>query len=80
MEPVAPNALFGEPARQREGGSDLRLGMVKRRIETGDLRQGRVQLRDRRDGGEMMRLMQRSERNEASQFGNDLSVDPYRPL
>ena len=43
VESVAPNAVVGETARQREGGSDLRLGVVKGGVEAGDLRQRRME-------------------------------------
>ena len=47
VKPVPPDALGGEPARQRERGGDLRLSMVKGRVEARDLRQCRVKLRER---------------------------------
>ena len=43
METVTANSLVGQAARQSEGGGDLRLGMVEGGVETGDLRQGRVE-------------------------------------
>ena len=64
VEPVAPNSLFCQAARQSKGGGDFRLGVVEGSVEAGDLRQARVQFRKRRDGGEVMRLMERGERDE----------------
>ena len=37
-----------------------------------------MQFRDGRDGGEIMRLVQRRERHKLRQFGDDLRVDPHR--
>ena len=39
VKPVAPDALGGEPARQRERGGDFGLRMMEGRVEAGDLRQ-----------------------------------------
>ena len=80
MESVAPDSLVGQAARQREGGSDLRLGVVKGGVEAGDLRQCRMEFCNCRDGGEMMRLMQRRQWDEAGQFGDHLGIDTHRPL
>ena len=66
MKSVPPDALGGEPARQRERGGDLRLRMVKSRVEAGDLRQCGVEFRDGSDGGEVVGLMERGQRNEAA--------------
>ena len=80
VESVASNSLFGQPPRQGEGGGDLRLGVVEGSVKTRDLRQGRMQLRYRRNGCEVMRPMERSERNKPGQLSDDLSVDAHRFL
>ena len=43
VEPVTPNSIVGQAARQSEGGGDFWLGVVEGCIEAGDLRQGRVE-------------------------------------
>ena len=80
METIAAHALVGEAAWKRVDRSDLRLRLVERSIEAGDLRQRRMELRECGNGGEVMGLVQRRERNEASEFGNDLGVDQHRAL
>ena len=54
-------------------------GMMKGGVETGDLRQRGVQLRKRRNRSEMMRLMQRRQRDKTAQLGNDAFIDTDRP-
>ena len=66
VKPVPPDALGGEPMRQRERGGDLSLSMMKRRVEAGDLRQSRMKLCDGGNGGEVVGLMERGQRNEAT--------------
>ena len=44
--------------------------MMEHDVETRDLRQGRIKLREGRDGGEVMGLMERRQRNEPAQLGD----------
>ena len=78
MKPVPPDALGGEPTRQRERGGDFRLRMMERGVEARDLRQCGVKLREGSDGGEVMGLMERGQRNEAAQLGGHRRVDKNR--
>ena len=66
VKPVPPDALGGEPARQRERRGDLGLRMMKGRVEARDLRQCGVKLREGVDGGKVVGLMERCQRNEAA--------------
>ncbi len=77
VEAVAQHAGIGQRARQREDFGEARLGAMKGRIETGDLRQIRPLRRDRIDHAEIMRLMIGRKRNEAAQLGQHLRIDPY---
>lgn len=63
METVWPNALRGERARQREGARHGRHGAMERRIEAGHLRQVGLDQLQRPDRREIVRLMQRRQRN-----------------
>ena len=80
MKSVAPDAFVGQAPRQRKVGGDFRLRAVKGGVEAGDLRQRRMKFRKRRDGGEVMRLMQRRQRNEAGQLRDHLGIDAHRPV
>src|SRR5450631_2094139 len=64
VKPVPPDALGGQPAWQRERGSNLSLSVMKSRVEASDLRQSRVKLCEGVDGGKVMGLMERGQRNE----------------
>jgi len=66
MKPVPPDPLGSEPARQREGGGDFGLSMMERGVEARDLRERGMKLREGRDGGKVMGLMERCQRNEAA--------------
>ena len=78
VKPVPPDALGSEPARQRERGGDLGLGMMESRVEAGDLRQSGVKLCEGVDGGKVMGLMERGQRNEAAQLGGHRRIDQDR--
>src|ERR1700691_6212436 len=67
VKSIPPDTLVGQPTRQRERGNDRGLSMVKGRIEARDLRQSGVELRERIDGGKIVRLMERRQRNKAAQ-------------
>jgi hypothetical protein len=58
--------FFREPARQRQSRRHRRHGMMKRGIETGDLKQMGRHAGDLADGGQIVGLMQRRERREYS--------------
>ena len=77
MEAVPPDPLIGEVARQGESGGDLWLVMMEGRVETGDLRQCRKQLGDGGDGGEVMGLVERRERNEPAQLCDHRCIDEH---
>jgi hypothetical protein len=51
--------------------------MVERGIEARDLRQRRMELRQRRDGGQVMWLVEWRKRNEAGELSDDCGVDPH---
>src|SRR5207253_2818893 len=75
VKAVALDALLGEPARQRERRRDVRLGRVERGVEAGDLRDLRVQPRERADRLEIVGLMQRRERNQLLEIAQYLWRD-----
>ena len=78
VESVAPDALLMEGAREGQARGDRRLVVVKRRVETGHLRKARAELRNRTDGGQIVRLVQRGERVELFQCIKDCVVDETR--
>ena len=78
MKPIPPDTLGREPTRQREGGGDLSLRMVEGGVEARDLRQCGVKLREGSDGGKVMGLMERCQRNEAAQLNDHRRVDTNR--
>src|SRR5271165_2947743 len=59
IKAVAPNARFGKRTRNCIGSRDLTLGAMKRRVEACHLQQLRMQLCQRFDRREVMRLMKR---------------------
>ena len=65
VEAVAANALVIEPARQGEPVGELGMAAVERGIEAGDLRQVGLDCGDGADAGEIVRLMQRRQRDRA---------------
>ena len=78
VEPVAPHALVVIGARQGERVVDEGMAAVERRVEAGDLRRS-GKGRDRRlDAGEVVRLVQRRERDELAQLGEHGVVDQHR--
>ena len=78
MKPVAPYPFFSIAARQGEGLCHRRLRAVKCRIEACNLRQRRRHLRHRFDSRQIVRLMQRSQRDESLQLGQRFRVDEHR--
>ena len=66
MKAVAPNAFLLERVGEREGLLDLRRGAVKSGIEACHLRQSRIEAHRHLDGREVVRLMQWSQRDRAS--------------
>ena len=78
MEAVAANALLEQAPRKREQLGHPRLRAVETVIETGDLRQCRMQLGQRLDCRQIMRKVQRKERDELFNLGNGLVVQPRR--
>ena len=66
MKPVPPDTLGREPTRQRKGGGNFRLCMVEGGVEARNLWQCGVKLREGNDGGEVMGLVERCQRNEAA--------------
>jgi hypothetical protein len=78
VEAVAPDSLVGQVARQRVSGGEFRLRAVEGGVETRHLRQLGVKFRKRRDGVEVVRLMQRRQRNQAGQFVDDIRIDANR--
>ena len=78
MKTVAPDSLVGQIPRQRIFGGKLRLRAMEGGVETRDLRQRGMKFCQRRDGVEVMRLMQRRQRNETGQFRNDVRIDADR--
>jgi hypothetical protein len=52
--------------------------MVKSRVEAGNLRQCRMKLCERIDGGKIMGLMQRRQRNKVTQLREHRRIDEHR--
>ena len=75
VKAVAAHALIVKRARQRESVVDEGMRAVKRRVETGDLRHAGKCRPGRFDAGEVVRLVQRRERNEAFSRCSSLVVD-----
>ena len=77
MKTIAAHAPIGDRGRQ---GKCLRNGFLrtmKCRIETRNLRELGCTLGDRTDGLQVVRLMQRCERNQPIEFGEHLCVDTH---
>ena len=68
VKAVAAHAFLGEAARQGEGLRHLWLRPVKRGVEAGDLRHTGAILRHRLDGGHVVRLVQRRQRDQRFQL------------
>jgi hypothetical protein len=75
MESVTTHPLAMKRVRQCEAIGDLRVAVVERCVETGNLRQRRHARPHRSDPGEVDRLMQRRKRHQAIQAVDDLVVD-----
>ena len=80
MEPVAPNALLVELIGYRVAVRDVVMAAMKGRIEAGNLRDLWQARKNRFDRREIMRLVQRCERNQALQSRNDAVVDKNGPV
>jgi hypothetical protein len=68
VEAVALHSCCADVAQQRNHLGDGRLAAMKAGVETGDLRHARKLLGDRVDRCQVVRLMERSERNQRSQL------------
>jgi hypothetical protein len=62
MEPIAAHALPMELLGDRVAIGQLGMSAVERRVEAGDLQQGRLPFEQHLDRCEIVGLMQRSER------------------
>ena len=80
MKAVAHDPGFGQSARQREAALDRRQSPVKCRIEAGDLPQLRVRRRQRPDRGQVVRQVQRHERHQGFELGQNPRIYPDRRL
>ena len=80
VEAVAADALVVEGARKGVAVGVLGVAAVEGGVEAGDLRQARVDRRDDADGGEVVRLVQRRQRLERGQAGEDVGVDAHRAV
>ena len=78
MEAIAPQAGLPEFFRQREAGGDLRLGGMESSIEARDLGQGREQCLQRFDRRDIVRLVQRRQRDQRRQLLQRRAVDAHR--
>ena len=78
VEAVAPHAGFVQLRGQREALRDVGIGAVERGIEAGDLRQLRRALEQAPDRREVVRLMQRRERNQLLERRHHVRIDAHR--
>ena len=78
VEAVAANAGVAELARQGEGLRDVRLAAMERRVEAGDLRKMRRRGGDRLDRRKVVRLVQRRQRHQAGELGQNVGIDARR--
>jgi hypothetical protein len=78
VEAVALDALGRQPARQREGLRDRRLGAVEGGVEAAHLRHLRHQRGDRAHRAQVVRLVQRGERHEGVERAQHRLVEPGR--
>ncbi len=78
METVAANAAVGDLGRQGEGLGHLGLVAMKGGIEASHLRQFRLVGQQQADRLEVMRLVQRCQRDELLQVSDDLGSQPHR--
>jgi len=78
MEAVATHAAIGDGLREREGLRDRRLRAMERGVEAGDLWQLRRPYEQVANRREIVRLMQRRERDECLEPGEHGLVDAHR--
>ena len=78
VKAVALDALGAERARNGEGLGDSRVGAVKGGVETGYLTDFRQQLGDGLDAVEVVRLVQRGERDELFKLADRVRADRHR--
>ena len=78
MEAVALHALRANLSRQRHQFSDCGMTTVKARVEARDLRHVRQPGGYRVDGGEVVRLVQRRQRDQLAQLRQGLWGDDHR--
>ena len=67
VKTITPYAFVMERAGQGETPGHIRLAGMERRVEAGDLRQVWMQLRQRPNGCQIVRLMQRRQRHQRLQ-------------
>ena len=79
MKPVAPYPFLEKRIRQRKGLIDLRRGSVESGVETRDLRQVRIEGHGHLDRREIVRLVQRCERHQSLELGQQFRSDPGGP-
>ena len=78
VKAVAMHAALGDLGRQREGLGDRWLGTMKRRIKTGDLRQVGTIQHQAPNRREIVRLVQRRQRDELVQGVIDACIHAHR--
>lgn len=78
MEPVAPYAGLGQAPGQRKRLSQWRLRRVECGVEAGHLGEFGRARRDRPDGGEIVRLVQRRERHQPFERVEHRRAHPHR--
>ena len=78
VEAVSPDAGIMQCARQGEAAGDVSVAAVEGGIEAGHLRQVRVRRGQRADRSQIVRLVQRGERNQPLQIPHDGLVDQHR--
>ena len=78
MKTVTTHAGIVQLGRNRETLCDVGIGGVERGIEARYLRQVRPALEQGADRRQVVRLMQRRERNEFLERGEDICVEPHR--
>ena len=79
MKTIAAHALCVQLRRQREHLGNLRIAAVERSVEAGHLRQLRQTFEQQADRREIVRLVQRRQRNEFLERLQHLRVDSYGP-
>ena len=74
MEAVALHAGAADLPRQGNELGDRRLAAVEARVEAGHLRYAGKPVEDRLDGGQVVRLVERGQRDERPQLLEDLAA------